>query len=688
MIEIKQENSIPLAEMELGGAGSSAPLSAAPRHPLQAESAAAINPAGVRGSSRQNSVWMVWFGNTLSFLWIGATIAYAVGFQEPGLLQTIAGLSYTQLGGLALFILVPALLFTMCGMMAREVTRSTTTAELLDHAVRRLSSPASNAEYEVRSLSAAVTGEVERINSALESALARLAAMEEIITHHADTLEQSAGDARDRTEGLLTGLRKERLRLGEVSESLDDKAALIAEAISDQSKMVAAAAELAAAQAGDSERRIRSSIEGLNDASDSIAERGDILADKLGARAVGLRDLSDSLTERTVELDTAYTNHRKRLSDAGEALRKEQEKIAAALDFHRAELDVMATTARGGAEALNEAATSGASAFRDAVESAFKRSSDLAGKIRSESEHAAREHESSLARLVAAAQEAKSVSSAAIEAIEKQADVIADKVERTNEASFDAARRSDETFELRMNEAEKITARASQAADDAAESVRRRLEAVLASARAETQTVERHIETMTERLAELPVMARERSQEAADTIRRGLEGLNAAALAAAEEAQEIDAAFQARIRQNYELLSEFMLHMGTVAGSRRPQNLPSSLPSNELPAPLSRGAGRPPSTGSPASNDTAAETTNSDTAVSPPQGTKPDASAHRGPVDSKVGFPERGARPSQSRARTEPGWRWKDLLSSMPDDVEDDTTRAHRRQNREETEEN
>jgi uncharacterized protein YoxC len=682
MIEKTQENSIPLAEMELGGTASSAPLSAAPRHHVQTESVAATTPAGPRGESRKDSLWMVWLGNTLSFLWIGATIAYAVGFQEPGLLQTIAALSYTQLGGLALFILVPALLFSMCGMLAREVTRSADTAGQLDHAVRRLSSPASNAEYEVRTLSSAVTGEVERINAALESALARLAAMEEIITHHADTLEQSAGDARDRTEGLLSGLRKERLRLGEVSESLDDKAALIAEAISDQSKMVAAAAELAASQAGDSERRIRSSIEGLSDASDSLSERGDILADKLGARAAGLRELSDSLTERSEGLDTAYTNHRKRLADAGEALRKEQEKIAAALDFHRAELDVMATTARGGAEALNEAASDGASAFRDAVESAFKRSSDLAGKIRSESDHAAREHESSLARLVAAAQEAKSVSTAAIEAIEQQADVIADKVERTNEAAFDAARRSDETFEIRMNEAEKITARASQAADDAAESVRRRLEAVLASARAETQTVERHIDTMTDRLGELPVMARERSQEAADTLRRGLEGLNSAALAAAEEAQEIDAAFQARIRQNYELLSEFMLHMGTVAGGRRPPDLPNSLANNELPAPLSRRAGKP------ASNGLDAEPSNPNPGLLSETDTAPEEAVSRAPVDSKVGFPERGAQPSAPRTKSEPGWRWKDLLSAMPEDDGDDTTRATRRQNREETEEN
>jgi len=680
MTEKTLENTIPLADMELSGSLSSAPLSAAPRHAFETESHGRDIPDSNDLSPPKLGSWLIWMGNIFALLWVGGAAGYVVGFQNDATLSTLGNLTYTQMAGLSVFILAPALLFIMCGFLARELVRSAHSSRRVDLAIRRLASPARHAELEVHSLSSAVTGEVERINSALESALARLAAMEEIITHHADTLEQSAGDARDRTEGLLKGLRKERLRLGEVSESLDDKAALIAAAISDQSKMVAAAAELAASQANDSERRIQASIEGLADASSTMSESGDMVADKLNVRAAGLRDLSNSLTERSQDLDTAYTTHCQRLNDAGEALRKEQEKIAAALDFHRAELDVMATTARGGADALNEAATTSATAFQESVDTAFKRSSELASQIRRESEHAAREHETSLSRLVAAAQEAKSISNAAIDAIEEQADVIADKVERTNEAAFDAARRSDESFDIRLSEAEKLTARASQAADDAAESVRRRLEAVLASARAETQTVERHIDTMTDRLNELPVMARDRSQEAADTLRRGLEGLNSAALTAAEEAQEIDAAFQSRIRQNYELLSDFMLHMGTVAGGRRPPELGA----NDLPSPLARrseSANKKTSANSSASADETLDLTEADELKQ--NHTQP---IPRGPVDSKVGFPEQGHRPQTTRSQSEPGWRWKDLLSSMPETDDDDTARARQRSRQEEDE--
>lgn len=663
MTEKTQENSIHLAEIDLAEPQSGRPVSAARQHALSAESPEADPGRHAAPLERPGGAWLIWLANSFALLWVGGAAAFIWGALGVQSLERLGQYGFGQLTGLAVFAIAPALLFVMSGLMAREVVRNAHNTRRVEHAIRRLTDPAQYARHEVQTLSQAVTGEVERINSALESALARLAAMEEVISHHAESLELSATDARDRTEELLKGLRKERLRLGEVSESLDDKAALIAAAISDQSKMVAAAAELASNQASDSGRRILASVESLQDAGDSVTERSNIVATKLSERTAHLHELSDTLKERSEDLDAAYVKHRGRLSEAGEALRKEQEKIAAALDFHRAELEVMATTARDGADALTSASTNGAAAFKQSVDEALDRANSLAGRVRSESEHAAREHEAALARLVAAAQEAKSISEAAIEAIEAQADAVTQKVEHTNEVAFDAAKRSDDAFAQRLAEADKLTSRASQVADEAAEAVRRRLEAVLASARVETQNVERHIDTMTNRLAELPVMARERAQEAADALRRGLEGLNAAAMVAAEESQEIDAAFQARIRQNYELLSDFMLRMGSVAGGRRVPELGN----NDLPDPL---IGRKrksaeedaPKTESNQANDEMHKPLTGGSAVSQPRRPAPRA------AESSVGFPERGGN-NASRPATEPGWRWKDLLSSMPDEA-------------------
>jgi len=685
MTENMQENSTRLAELELLPDAADAPL-AATQSRARADESERDPDGGDYRASRRPGAWLVWMGNTFALLWVGGAAAFLWGFLGLQSLDALTQFGFGQLTGMSVFALAPALLLITAGLMGREIVANADNTRRVEAALRQLAQPSRRAESGVRSLADAVSGEVERINAAMDSALARLAAMEEVISHHAETLEQSASDARDRTEGLLGGLRKERLRLSEVSESLDDKAALIAAAISDQSKMVAAAAELAASQAKETEEKILASVDTLNDASTKISERGQLVSAKLGDRTDELREMSTTLKERAESLDAAYLKHRERLSEASETLRQEQEKIAAALDFHRAELDVMTKTARDGADALNAATTDGASAFREAVDKALERSRDFAGHIRKETDYAAQEHETALARLVAAAQEAKQISDAAIEAIEAQADVISDKVEQTNQTAFEAAKRSDQAFEQRLAEAEKLTNRASQAADDAAESVKRRLEAVIASARAETQTVERQIDQMTERLAELPVMARERAQEATDTLRRGLEGLNAASLAAAEEAQDIDATFQARIRQNYELLSDFMLRMGSVAGGRRAPDLAL----NEIPAPLSRKPRAKADDDISTSTDTTPTGKDSDDLDDmhrpltgqpatfepelPEEVKKGNASAR---AENTVGFPERNASPSSDRASDraqssgkEPGWRWKDLLSTMPADTD------------------
>ncbi|WP_300532206.1 hypothetical protein [Maricaulis sp.] len=679
MTENLQENSSVLAEIDLIAESREAPLTAAPRSQMTSESGAPDTGPAARRQSDRSGAWLVWTGNIFALLWIGAAGAFLVGYLGINSLESLTRFGFGQLTGLAVFALTPALLFAMCGLLAREIVRNARNTDRVEAAISRLAQPAAHAGQQIRTLADAVSGEVERINDSMDSALARLAAMEEVINHHAETLEQSAGDAHERTETLLSGLRKERLRLGEVSESLDDKAALIAAAISDQSKMVAAAAELAASQANDTEKRLLATVDTLNDASASMAERGQVVSARITDRIEHLRDLSDELKTRADGLDTAYDTHKAKLGETGEALRKEQEKIAAALDFHRAELDVMVTAARDGAEALSAATTDGASAFKDAVDDALTRSRELAGHVRRETDHAAREHESALARLVAAAQEAKTMSDVAIAAVEEQAERVADKVQQTNEAAFEAAQRSDQAFEQRIAEAEKLTSKAAQAADDAAESVRRRLEAVLASARAETQTVERQIDSMTERLGEMPELARTRAQEAADALRRGLEGLNAAALAAAEEAQEIDAAFQARIRQNYELLSDFMLRMGSVAGGRRVPDLGL----NEVPSPLPRRNRAPEDLAGDAAPAVRAqaETPSRDEMNTGLTGVSDE---DRGGAETRVGFPERDApKPAAAASgpvtgrRSEPGWRWKDLLSSMPEDRDNNPRAAN-----------
>lgn len=128
-----------------------------------------------------------------------------------------------------------------------------------------------------------------------------------------------------------------------------------------------------------------------------------------------------------------------------------------------------------------------------------------------------------------------------------------------------------------------MTAKATAAAENASETVRRQLADTLAMARSESDKIERSLADMRERLHRAPDSARQVSEEMEAILGEGLDRMHNAALSATERAREIDDLFQARLRQNYELLSDFMLRMGAVAGGRPMMDLGV----NEVPSPFS-----------------------------------------------------------------------------------------------------
>jgi hypothetical protein len=654
--------------------------------------------------------WLAFLGGAFGILWLGGAAAYLAGYAD------LTSLTPAQLGGLSVFAVAPSMLFFLAGLLGREVARAGARSRRLDAAVARLAAPVGHAEADAERLADAVSLQVDRVNQAMQGALARLAAIEEVITHHADSLEDSSGRAKAKADGLVKSLREERSRLSEVAEGLDDKAALIAAAIQDQSKMVAAAAELAEAKAADGEKLIRSGADRLAAAGKAAEEAGDRVALSLDARATELRDFSERLRERTEGLEAAYLKHRDRLGEAAETLRKEQEKIGAALDFHKAELETMSRTARDGAESLKGAAETSGAVFERAVEDALSRASGLAKEINSQSEAAAKAQEMALTRLQDAAAAARQAAEDAGGSLTRQASDAEAALERVSEAGFEAARRSDEAFQARLREAEDLTAKAAKAAEDASDSVRRQLADTLKSANEESRRIEDQLNTLRLKMEGAPDIARTSVETMERVMQEGLEMLNRSAEEASQQARDIDAQFQARIRQNYELLSDFILRMGGVAGGRKPIDLGV----NELPDPLPRRRDsrvtqdeRPeaalaretqgrsdqkgakadpkavkadPSTDARAIDDEALDLGAQNQHDDQPAGrskdrgggrtadrSHDDGSAPGDDAPSRRGKSKARARDAQDdRPRREGGWRWRDLLATMDPDQDKD----------------
>ena len=94
-----------------------------------------------------------------------------------------------------------------------------------------------------------------------------------------------------------------------------------------------------------------------------------------------------------------------------------------------------------------------------------------------------------------------------------------------------------------------------------------RIESGLAATRLILADLERLLVDIDRRVESLPEEAQARAESVRAAVERGVGDLTAAARHAAEESQAIDAAFQERVRRNYEVLSEAVSLMGRVAGS-------------------------------------------------------------------------------------------------------------------------
>lgn len=454
--------------------------------------------------TRRGAIGVMLSGILLALLWMAGAIAYLVGMLG---MKGLLALPPAQWTGLAFGVAGPALFIMALGWAVREMALFGRFAGEVRQMADRFADPARATREDTGLLANAIEGQIKRINQSVEGALARLGAMDEVLHHHAESFQKSEVETRERTDALINDLRREREAVEELADQLDLKAAEIAQAISDQSKMVVSAADIANAQTSEGAKSISASVDMLNEASRRTESSSRSLQDHVQASA--------ELMEKTV----ARLGQAREEMNAGNAVMREtQEDSFRGLDARKAELESLASLSQKSAEELEKAASESATTMKQSLGEALDQARHYTAILREESRSMGEQHSARAKELKQAADEARS-------ALEAYAESISRRLEHANEASFSAASWADKTFEKLQESTAKLD----------------------------------------ERLAKLPEAADSSAREIESKLRSGLAGLNEAAKQAAEEAQHIDASFQNRVRHNYELLSELMLKMGATA---------------------------------------------------------------------------------------------------------------------------
>jgi hypothetical protein len=687
---------------------------AAPEPELGLESAPPPSPprAPVRRARETNpnrppafARYAYWIAAPAALAWAGCMAAFASGYQNPFGPFEYRPFPIVAFGALcllpAIFILLAAYAVRQAASLALETRRARELAG-------ELAVPAALAADQAGGAAEAVRREVDRAAAAALAAEQQLLDLRKALADESERLIEATSEAERRAQALSEGLSRERTEMSALAESLGAHADRVSHTIDAGARMVAEASDLAAVQLQEAEALLAARATDLAAAAGEAGEAAQIVGDALGGHIERLEEVGEAISGRVEGLQTAFSEEHLRLAALADRLRADQEHIAARIDAQREALLAASADARSGVDDLTGAAEEGAQSLRGLIAVVAEEVGRLAAAAEADQavlNAAAQENLKLFTGAVAeerAALEAET--RAAIEALADaaaetrqaaldQGEAVKARVEALGEAAFAVGKAADQAFDTRIDQARRAIEQTAELVEAAGLRSAEKIEQGVAATRGALEGLQALLGDIDAKIAALPDEARARAETVREAVDQSLSELTAAARRASEETQAIDAAFQARIKHNYEMLSEALRLMGKVAGAA-PRALAAAasaptvavkpvVPETErsirmpqqaapTPTPSADALGlRPRLKLTPAGAESAARAApispTATLATTPPPAAPPRPAA----------IPPAAARAPQEPTRSGE-WTWKDLLSSIDEPPMDDDVLAER----------
>ena len=646
-----------------------------------------------------------------SVLWAALSL-YAIGYQfPPGSVE----LQSYRLALLLVFTLVPIGFFWIAAYGLRQGLDIAMSAARTSALAEQVFQPAVLGAAEANAAAARVREEIRALTGIAEQARAELLALHETFAGETSRLSALAEGAVGSALAIGERFSHERDSMGGLAETLDARSREIGEAITRQARMVAEASDLAQTQIGEAEAALAARAADLSTAAQEASQASQTASDDLARQAARLETATLGVGDQIRAMEDTLTDQRAALVQVSNEIRADHEDFSMVVEAQRVQLTEALTQATDSVANLHEAAGAAAASLADLTEAAVLQAREAAETAKAErdllaasalqslgalSEAARFERESILAevertlqeladgvvrereameeealqRLAETAETAR-VARVALEAeaarsietvrqaaesasrvAEAQHDAARKKLEQLGETAFVASQTADAAVQARLDDASRLIAQSAELIDQASGKTAERIERATETARSTLTGLEDAVSAFEHRLSQLPADTTAKTQALQATLSAGVESLLATARAAAEETQAIDAAFQERVRRNYEMLSEAVRLMGVVSNrsAPAPRTPPAETPRRFAPP------AQPPRTA---------------TATATEAGLRPRLKLSPTSADSEVSQVFEGAgQPASSTGGAPEGadWTWQELLSSMDDTPVDD----------------
>lgn len=450
-----------------------------------------------------------------------------------------------------------------------------------------------------------IGAQARRVVEATDAAGARLKAAEAEI---ADTLESRTarmsetidGQARRVVEAADDAANRLKTTEAELAETLDARAAKVREAIGSQARMVAEAADVAETQLREAEAVLAARAADLTAAAGEVGDAARTAGEDLTRHIARLETAGTGVADQVRAVEGGLSDHRAALITLSQALRADHEGFAAEAQTHADTLSEFISQARLSAAEMSERATRGSETLKALMADAAEQFRDLAETARAEREEFGQSTLQSLEAVSQAAAEQRAQleaqTRAAIDALAKAAEqtreaaashaaTAREQVDQLSEAAFTAGQKANQVFEARLAEARALVEQSSQMVEQAGVATAKKLDEGAAAARATLTELGAMLGELEDRAKRLPAAARGQADQVRETVVQGMDELMEAARRTAEEAQAIDAAFQERVRRNFEMLSEAVRLMGSVAATPPAPLTPAAPPRSATPPP-------------------------------------------------------------------------------------------------------
>ena len=537
--------------------------------------------------------WPIWLaGVAIALLWALGPIAFAVGYRgdvapfrsEPFALTVFALLSI----GPAVFVLGAAYMIRQGQKLAFETRRAKAMAE-------DMLLPALVAAAGAGDVAQSVRDEIARAGQAAEEARETLVAMRDALAFETDKLAGATAQSVRTAQELASTLGRERAEMAGLAQTLDTQATRVTDALGQQARMVTDAVGVAEAQVREAGATLSATAADLSAAASEAGGAARVAAEDLSRHIVRLEAAGAGVAEQAKAVESGLNAQRTALAALGQTLKADHESLGADAEAYAERLNAIIDQARLASAEMGAQAAGGGEVLHQLVAEAAERFRDLAETAKAERDEFGQSTLQALEAVSSAATEQRAAletqTRAAIEALAAAANetrVVAsrhasearEQVDQLSEAAFSAGQRANKVFEARLEEAKALVEGSARMVEDAGEMTIRKLEAGAMSARAmldELNTLLADVEARSERM---PAVAREQAEEVRAAITEGLDELMVQARRTTEEAQAMDAAFQDRMRRNFEMLSEGVRLMGVAADTALAEApvLPPSAP--------------------------------------------------------------------------------------------------------------